>query len=249
MDRLTFTTIAHATHAFCSPVSPANFDRLVARAGLRPGDRVLDLGCGKGEMLLRLAREAGVGGVGVDVNPTFLEQGRLAAAAAGLGPEIVEFRCQSAAATLAEGHRYDLVLCVGSTHALGGYPAILTALHQIIVRGGHALLGEGFWQQTPAPEYLAFLGAQPSDYQSHAGNLATATAAGWQTVDAAVSTPADWDDYEDRYAANVQRYVAAHPDDPDSPALLARIQTWRDHYLRHGRATLGFALYLLRRPG
>ena len=84
MDRFKFTTIAHAPHRFCAPVSPAAFDSLVAQACLRPGERVLDLGCGKAAMLLRLIERYAVTGVGVDLNAAFLEEGRAHAIAMGL---------------------------------------------------------------------------------------------------------------------------------------------------------------------
>jgi hypothetical protein len=54
MDRFKFTIIAHAPHSFCVPVSTAAFDDLVAQVGLRPGNQVLDRGCGKAAMLIRL---------------------------------------------------------------------------------------------------------------------------------------------------------------------------------------------------
>ncbi|MCC6194158.1 MAG: class I SAM-dependent methyltransferase, partial [Burkholderiales bacterium] len=38
-------------------------------------------------------------------------------------------------------------------------------------------------------------------------------------------------------------------EDPDVPAMLERIRKWRDGYLRWGRDTLGFAVYLFYRPG
>jgi len=47
---------------------------------------------------------------------------------------------------------------------------------------------------------------------------------------------------------NVERYVLDHPDDPDAAAMRKRIRTWRDGYLRWGRTTMGFALYLHRKP-
>jgi hypothetical protein len=41
----------------------------------------------------------------------------------------------------------------------------------------------------------------------------------------------------------------AHPDDPDRDAMLKRIRNWRDAYLRWGRSTLGFGLYLFQKAG
>ena len=42
---------------------------------------------------------------------------------------------------------------------------------------------------------------------------------------------------------------ASSPTIPDVPAMLERIRRWRDAYLRWGRDTLGFAVYLFYRPG
>ncbi|MDA1017867.1 MAG: hypothetical protein O3A00_25845 [Planctomycetota bacterium] len=56
----------------------------------------------------------------------------------------------------------------------------------------------------------------------------------------------EWDDYEDQYAQNVEEFVRANEHDPDAEAMLQRIRPWRDAYLRWGRDTLGFGLYLFR---
>lgn len=57
----------------------------------RPGDRVLDIGCGFGDTTLRLAEMVGAGEVvGIDVSEPFVELAREEAAAAGVGN--VEYR-------------------------------------------------------------------------------------------------------------------------------------------------------------
>lgn len=60
--------------------------RLVARAGIRPGDRVADLGCGPGAALIPAALAAGPGGqaTGIDASPAMLARARQAAGAAGV---------------------------------------------------------------------------------------------------------------------------------------------------------------------
>ncbi|MBN9320184.1 MAG: SAM-dependent methyltransferase [Caulobacterales bacterium 68-7] len=57
-----------------------------ARAGVAPGDRVLDVGCGTGDTSLDLARRAGHDGrcLGVDISATLLDSARKAADAAGV---------------------------------------------------------------------------------------------------------------------------------------------------------------------
>ncbi len=65
----------------------ASLDRaLLDAAGLQPGGRVLDVGCGVGDTTLDAARRVGPSGLalGVDDSLTMLEQARRRAAAAGL---------------------------------------------------------------------------------------------------------------------------------------------------------------------
>ncbi len=81
----------------------------------------------------------------------------------------------------------------------------------------------------------------------HEDNLAAGLAEGLEACGAWVSSESDWDRYEDLYARTVERYVAEHPDDADAPEMRERILRWRETYLRWGRDTLGFGLYLFRR--
>jgi hypothetical protein len=101
----------------------------------------------------------------------------------------------------------------------------------------------------PDSRYLAFLGADRDELTSHAGNLAAAERAGFDVAESVVTGRAAFDAYEDRYAENVARFLASHPDDPDADAFARRIAAWRDAYARWGRETLGFALYSLRKRG
>ena len=55
----------------------------IARLGLKPGQRVLDVGCGTGNLALPAAK-AGAKVVGIDIAPNLVEQARQRAAAAGL---------------------------------------------------------------------------------------------------------------------------------------------------------------------
>ncbi|MEO3929133.1 methyltransferase domain-containing protein [Micromonosporaceae bacterium B7E4] len=65
---------------------------LVRRAGVRTGQRVLDVGCGRGAVLVPAARAVGVTGrvVGVDLAPAMVELTRAEVRAAGLSQAEVE---------------------------------------------------------------------------------------------------------------------------------------------------------------
>src|SRR5271168_5162063 len=61
-------------------------EKLLDELALRPGDRVVEFGCGAGSFSRRILRRLGAGGVliGVDVTAGLLAQAQ--AALAGLGP-------------------------------------------------------------------------------------------------------------------------------------------------------------------
>lgn len=248
MDPQRFSTIAHRSHRICNPVASAVADRALAALELPPEARVLDAGCGKAEMLLRLVRRSGAHGTGVDLNAEFLEEGR-ARAAERPGPgtlELIDGDARAFTAACSEGS-LDAALCVGSTHVFGTISDSLDALARVVRRGGCVLVGEGYWRRDPEPGYLEALGASAGDFFDHPGNLELGTERGWVPLFTAEASERDWDAYEDAYAENVERHAASNPEDPDRDAMLARIRAWRETYRRWGRSTLGFGLYLFRR--
>lgn len=247
MDPAKFTTVAHRDHRFCNPLDPVVLERVLDGVGLLPGDRVLDVGCGKGALLVDLAARHGITGVGVDINASFLEAGRTDAERRGVGGAVTLVEMEASRFESAPGS-FALGTCIGSAHALGGYPATLRALARWVRPGGHVLVGQGFWMREPDREYLERLGATVDELADHEGNIAAGPAQGLAGAGAWASSDRDWARYEDLYAATVERHAADHPDDPDVPAMLARIRRWRETYLRWGRDTLGFGLYLFRRP-
>ena len=248
MDPLRFTTIAHREHRILNPLDPARLERVTAALGLEAGDRAIDVGCGKAVVLVDLARRHGTIGLGVDVNAAFLAEGRALAERHGVAALVTLVEADAARLEL-EPEAFALALCLGATHALGGYAETLRALAPRVRPGGHVLVGQGYWKRTPDTEYLERLGATADEMTSHDGNLAAGIAEGLEVVGAWISGTDDWDRYEGLYADTVERHVAEHPGDPDSAAMRERIRSWREAYRRWGRDTLGFGLYLFRRPG
>ena len=115
--------------------------------------------------------------------------------------------------------------------------------------GGYLLIGEGYWQRKPHADYVAFLGGSDAQYLDHRGNVQAGVDAGLIPMHAATASADEWDDYEWKYSRSIERYAGEQPDDPDVPEMLKRIRRWRDAYLKWGRDTLGFAVYLFYRPG
>ena len=100
---------------------------------LRPGDRVLDLGCGTGRFVAA-ARDAGADVVGVDIAERALERARRVAPGADL-------RLVSADGTLPLGHgEVDLVWCSEVLEHVPDTAGFLTEVRRVLRRGGRLLL-------------------------------------------------------------------------------------------------------------
>ena len=67
MDMWKFYDITHREHTICNPTSGEKLDHLVGQLRLDAGARVIDIACGKGEFLLRLAETYGVNCLGIDL--------------------------------------------------------------------------------------------------------------------------------------------------------------------------------------
>jgi cyclopropane fatty-acyl-phospholipid synthase-like methyltransferase len=239
------SAITHGDRPFHDPLDPAVVDEVLAFASLGPGDRALDLGCGPGELLVRLAERTGCGGLGVDLAAAQIDEARRRAATrapqAGL-----EFVAGDAGAVEGE---FALSACVGSTHALGGLDDALARMAQLTLPDGHVLLGDGFWARDPTDEYLQALGGATRDeLPDFAGLVRAGDRHGLTAVHVRVASEADWDRYEWTLIANGERFLAEHADAPEADELRAWVGAARDRITAPGgRGTMGFALVLLRR--
>lgn len=249
MDPHKLSAVAHATHHFQSPVTPQALDRVLALAGLPTGARVFDLGCGHAGMALHLAERHGAHVEAVERSPAMaaLAAERLAGRGA---PGSVRLHVCGSAEFLAAAEPCDLLVGVGALQlAAGAEPAeMLGSLAAHVRPGGAILWGESCWLQPPGEVLRHLLGSTAALYRSHAESAGAGEAAGLLPLYALTVSEQDWDEYAWRYSTAVEDYVAAHPEDPDGPALRTRVQQWRALYLHQARGVLGFGLYLFRKP-
>ncbi len=242
MDRFKFTTIAHGDHRLCSPLSNAKLGLVMSVLKLDATSRVLDVACGKGEMLVRMAESYGVSGVGVDHSSAFVADARKRADACGVADRI-EWVEQEASTYAPEPGSFDVACCLGA-RPYGSYSDTLVRMGSFVTSGGLLVVGEGYWRQEPEATYLKFLGASKGDYADHAGTAAVGISLGLTLIYSTTSSVDEFDHYEGKYLAAMERYLRENPEDPDADAMAARIRGWRDAYLRFGRETLGFGVYV-----
>jgi hypothetical protein len=103
------------------------------------------------------------------------------------------------------------------------------------------------WRAPPPPAYLQATGLPADAFTDLDALLAAGRDAGLSLRERAVSDRAAWDRFEGGVHAAVERYAAAHPDEPGLADELARRRRWHEAQLRWGRDAMGFALMLWQR--
>jgi cyclopropane fatty-acyl-phospholipid synthase-like methyltransferase len=222
-----------------APLSEAHADLLLDRLELDACSRIVDLGCGWGELLMRAVRRAApsASGVGVDVDPIALTRGRALARQRGLDGQ-VEFTQREAEAWSDSAER---VFCVGSSHALGGSRTALEALAALVPRGGRVLFGDGCWPGPATEAALRFFG----DAVLPLAELVQACrAAGWRILHMSIADQREWDDFESTSRAGWQEWLLAHGSDPRAAEVREWLDTREQRYIHDYRGVLGF-LYLV----
>jgi cyclopropane fatty-acyl-phospholipid synthase-like methyltransferase len=242
VDRERASAIAHAGIAIGNPLPAAVIDRFVGECALSKDDRVLDIGCGRGELLLRAVEHTGCAAVGIDQSAQQIAIARAEAARRVPGADIT-FHEADAGAMRLDGRSFRLVACVGSTHAYGGLSPALAQLTAFLEPNGRLLVGDGYWTEAPTPAYLAGWGATADELPDLAAFHAGFERNRLSISDEYLVTVADWDAYEEPWLANLEGHAQANPDDPDSAGMLEWAAEARARR-RLGPGVLGFALVL-----
>ncbi|MER6268099.1 methyltransferase domain-containing protein [Streptomyces sp900105755] len=230
---------------FHGPLSEARATGMVRRLAATRPSTVLDIGCGWGELMLRLLDALPQAqGLGVDLREEDLRRGRHNAKARGL-TERVRFVRESAVGT--RRGPADVVLCLGASQALGeGLGPALRELRRLVADGGRVLLGEGFWQRTPTEAELARMwpGASATDHHDLATLTDLAVAAGFRPEWIETASLAEWEEFESAYQADTEVWLAANPGHPLATETRARLDTHRAAWLTY-RGVLGLTYLTL----
>lgn len=246
MDIWKFYDITHREHVICNPTNEDKLGHLVDLLRLPVDGRVVDIACGKGELLSRLSQAYRVRCLGIDLSPFFVAEARRRLTASAPGDQAVVLHMNGADFEPDEPHSFSAASCLGASWIYSGYAGTLNALASMVVPGGWVIVGEPYWLQEPPEEYLQVLGQGKEVFGTHAGNVEVAEQRGLDLVHTLVSNKDDWDRYEGLQWYAAAEYARWHPDDPDVPELVGRVAREKAAFLRWGRDTLGWAIYVFR---
>lgn len=155
--------------------SPDPMLKLLIRSGLakHPNLRVLDLGCGKGAALVRLAREFGWHGEGVDLMPDFIQEARKRSAEYGVADRL-RFEVAAITQAVRQGPEIDLILFGFDADVLGTLEESLKVLRSRLASAGHIVLDTA-WTRGES--------SKPNVAMSETSTKSAVRAAGFDVID------------------------------------------------------------------
>ncbi|NAW57121.1 MULTISPECIES: SAM-dependent methyltransferase [unclassified Vibrio] len=235
---------------FNCPLSAEKAQELIAHLGLEYQHRVVDIGCGQGEFLFQIHQKTQANCLGLDMQPNEIA---VANNKVAQHPDAaIRFLATDVKYAELESGAYKLAVCLGSTHAFGegemAYPDALTNMADLVGENGLILVGEPYWKQAPAKEYLDFIGEPVGVYRSHEQNIQVAEALGLIPVYVRCSHQDEWDSFEWGFRYKAEQEALAEPGNSERKQKLASVREWNRHYRLYGRETMGFGFYLYLKP-
>jgi SAM-dependent methyltransferase len=244
---LRFHEISESRHRILNPFSAEKL-RLLGEICI--GERsthMLDLCCGKAEMLCTWAVNHGVSGIGVDISEVFLTAARERAEDLEVSDRVTLVHADAAKYVVESDEQFDIVSCIGATWIGGGLVGTLELMRPRAKPGGLVVVGEPYWID-PLPAELSVTRFADGEFESLAATLDRLESAGFDLVEMVLASPDDWDRYVATQWMTVDTWLTANPDDPDAAAIRAWIREGQRRYLSVEHRYLGWGVFVLRAP-
>ncbi len=247
MDMWKFFDITHREHIVLNPSSIEKLDQLVSLVRLKRDAHVLEIATGKGEFIIRLAERYGIEGVGVDLSPYHIADAKGKQQKRVPDARLVFLEMDGAEYKPEKPESLDLVACIGASWIYGGHRGTLKALEGMAAQESWIVVGEPYWRHEPEREYLEAIGQERNSFGTHAENAEAGKEFGLELAYTLVSSQDDWDKYEGLQWYAAESWASGHREDPDVETVLKRVRESKTAYLRWGRETLGWAIYVFKK--
>ncbi|MGH6987623.1 MAG: SAM-dependent methyltransferase [Caulobacteraceae bacterium] len=238
MSPLRYHELVDALCTIQNPTSPEKLDQLIEFLQVSEGDQIVDVGSGKGWLLRRLARDAAVHVVGLELSAVFAGQSRQALGGVRLRGSVEIIEGPALAYEAGEG-AFDIALCIGATFALDGLQGTLAWMAHAVKPGGRIAVGEPF-AKAPFPPRVS---ERYAEYDRTLADLVEGfTSHGFFPTGVIVSSEDDWDRYRSLGWRGALAWVKGHAGEAEAEEVRARVMEERRRYFEEERAVLGWAI-------
>lgn len=245
-----FFTIAEAGNPVPYPLTDEILVHFAQLCTLNANKRLLDLGCGRGEVLCRWSRDYEIKGAGVDANEDNIDMAQARAAELEVWTDI-QFIVDDAADYPQAFHEYDVVLCFGGGWIGGGPGATLNLMRTALKTGieGILLFGETFWNEQPSELDCQLLGIDADSLPDLAGLYEHFAEIDATILDVFIASSQEWDRYYARQWKAVQHWLNHHPGDSAADSLREWLKAQQARYFKVERQKIGWGLFALKTTG
>jgi len=241
MKFLELKNISEALMELVNPTSPEKILKAGQMAGLKPGSKVIDFGCGFAEPMVLWAERFGISGVGIDIRPYACERAKNKIASRGLTPRL-EVVCGDASNYEYPSHSFDLAACIGATFIWGTFRDAVHAMKNAILPTGKLVIGEAYWLTDNIPVEFR---SQQTEVMTEVELLQGARQEGFDFEYVLHSNHDEWDRYEADNWYGLLRWIEDNPEQPECQQVIDHLHESQDEYARYGRMYLGWAIYVL----
>ena len=245
MNIFEFFATIERYHTIQNPTSEEKLDLATRYCGLRDGMRILDVGCGKGWLLRRIAKRFDIQATGLEINRKFAAEARRLAAEENL-TERIQIVEGPALEFHPEPESFDVVMCIGASFALGGFEPALDWMGRAAKRGGTIALGEVFAMELPYPPEVSLGSRADTDYPDRSlwTTVETMRAHGMPLRGLVEASTDDWHRYHSLHWQAGLDWALENPGHPDAGRLNDATAMRRNLEL-DGRY-LGWAIFVAR---
>jgi SAM-dependent methyltransferase len=237
-------TIREGDQRIVNPFTADKLATLGRAVRLRPHDTLLDLACGRGELLCTWARDHRISGAGVDISTVAVGMARDRAAELGVA-EQVSFVHGDAGQHVSPAP-VDVAACIGATWIGRGVDGTVALLERSLRPGGMLLIGEPYWRLDPPDQETleACHAERKADFDDLPALIARFQRLGWDVVEWVLADQDSWDRYAAAHWLTVRRWLDANPQDELAADFRAELTAEPLRHVRR-REFLGWGVFAL----
>lgn len=233
--------IGHRGLLFNCPHTEDQLSGFLELLQLETGGNILDIGCGKGELMCRIAEKYDCNALGIDSNSNMIENIRPVSkgSVSGIVVDMEKWLRDES-----PSKKYDLIVCIGSLRQ-GKQAEMLMQLTQMLSPSGMLLIGELVWIAKPSKEFLDFLNMKESDYCDEEEMKYRLTNCG--LTKSYYSDVVTLTEYESAILKNIEDWSVSEEGiaDEDREVILKMSRGWNEFSTKHAQSTWAFSTNLV----